>query len=108
MYAEGPVIGHAPTVVTYGNEFSIRLAITPTSFTIAKVCLIRPAAVSHGFDQNQRRVPLTFQQTGTVLQVTAPPSGNYAPPGHYMLFVVDSNGVPSIARYLRITTPTGP
>jgi hypothetical protein len=31
------------------------------------------------------------------LNITAPTDANLAPPGYYMLFLVDSNGVPSVA-----------
>jgi hypothetical protein len=34
--------------------------------------------------------------------VTAPPDGNHAPPGYYLLFVVDGRGVPSEAKIVRI------
>ena len=36
------------------------------------------------------------------MQVIAPPDGNHAPPGYYMLFVVDSNGVPSMGEFVQI------
>ena len=64
--------------------------------------LIAPAAVTHNFDENARYVPLNFTQTAGGLQVTAPPNGNYAPPGPYMLFLVNSNGVPSVASWINI------
>jgi len=31
-----------------------------------------------------------------------PANGNIAPPGHYMLFVVNTNGVPSVARIVQL------
>jgi hypothetical protein len=31
-----------------------------------------------------------------------PPTGAYAPPGHYMLFIVNGSGVPSVAHWLRV------
>jgi hypothetical protein len=42
---------------------------------------------------------------GDRLAVQAPPDRNYAPPGFYMLFLVDQAGVPSIARWMRVAAP---
>ena len=55
------------------------------------------------FDQNERFIPLSFQQAGGGLTLTAPSSANVAPPGYYMLFIVNSNGVPSIAPFVRLS-----
>ena len=35
----------------------------------------------------------------------APPNGNVAPPGYYMLFLISSEGVPSVARFVRLLPP---
>jgi hypothetical protein len=64
--------------------------------------LIRTGAVTHFFDQNTRFVPVSFQQTSGGLTLTAPATSNLAPPGYYMLFVVNSNGVPSIAPFVQL------
>jgi NADPH-dependent ferric siderophore reductase len=52
---------------------------------------------------NQRMNYLSFSANGSTLTVTAPANANLAPPGHYLLFVVDANGVPSVARIVRIS-----
>ena len=65
--------------------------------------MIPPAAVTHNFDENNRYVPLSFTVTdGGHLQITTPPNANYAPPGPYMLWIVDNNGVPSVASWTNI------
>ena len=61
-----------------------------------------PAAVTHNFDENSRFVPLGFSRGPGGLQITAPPNANFAPPGPYLLWIVDSNGVPSVARWITI------
>jgi len=94
-----PVISQAPTQIQYGANFSIT---TPDFASISKVVLIRTGATTHFFDQNTRYIPLNFQQTSGGLAVTAPANGNLAPPGHYMLFIVNNNGVPSVAAILQI------
>jgi N-acetylneuraminic acid mutarotase len=94
-----PSVTQAPSKITYGSNFSVA---TPDAASIAKVVLIRTGAVTHAFDQNTRYVPLTFQQGSGGLTVTAPASGYSAPPGYYMLFLVNSAGVPSVAPILQV------
>jgi hypothetical protein len=66
------------------------------------VSLIRLGAVTHAFDQNQRFQRLAFTADATGLTVRAPSSSNRAPPGHYMVFILNGAGVPSVARIIRI------
>jgi len=65
--------------------------------------LIRTGAVTHFFDQNTRYVPLTMTQASGGLTLTAPANALLAPPGYYMLFLVNNNGVPSVAPILQLT-----
>ena len=69
---------------------------------IASVVLVRPGAPTHAFDMEQRLVGLSYTAGSGVLNVTAPPNGNIAPPGYYMLFVLNTAGVPSVARFVRL------
>jgi hypothetical protein len=94
-----PVIGSVPTTVQYASNFSVT---TPDSTQITSAALVSLGAVTHAFDQNQRYVPLTFQQVAGGLTVQSPASGNLAPPGYYMLFIVNSNGVPSVASFIKV------
>ncbi|MCY1145751.1 DUF1929 domain-containing protein, partial [Actinoplanes sp. Pm04-4] len=66
------------------------------------------ADVTHGVDQGQRYVPLKFTTSGTTITATGPPSGGVAPPGYYMLFVVDANGVPSVAKMVQVAKGPNP
>jgi Domain of unknown function (DUF1929)/Carboxypeptidase regulatory-like domain/IPT/TIG domain len=95
-----PVINTAPTIASYGSNMTIN--VTTDGSAIDSVALIRPAAVTHAFDHNQRYVPLQFTQNGNTVTATAPANGNLAPPGYYMLVVKDSKGVPSVASWVRI------
>ncbi|MDP9249796.1 MAG: galactose oxidase early set domain-containing protein, partial [Chloroflexota bacterium] len=83
----------------YGAQFRIE---TPQAAAITHVSLIRLGAVTHAFDQNQRFQRLGFTADATGLTVTAPSSSNRAPPGHYMVFILDGNDVPSVAKIVRI------
>jgi hypothetical protein len=98
--APRPVITSVPDTVGYGAQFSIGTA-NPAS--IAKVVLIRPGANTHAFDMDQRLIELSFSATAGGLTATTPPNGNIAPPGFYMLFLVDSAGVPSVARFVQLS-----
>ncbi len=94
-----PSIQSAPVTLTYGATFTVK---SPDAASVGKISLIRLGAVTHAFDMNQRYRTLSFTRSGTAMTVTAPTERNRTPPGHYMLFLVDSSGVPSIAKIVRI------
>jgi hypothetical protein len=58
--------------------------------------------VTHAFDENQRFQRLSFTADATGLTVRAPSSSNRAPPGHYMLFILNGTDVPSVAKVVQI------
>ncbi|MFF9157781.1 galactose oxidase-like domain-containing protein [Streptomyces sp. NPDC014846] len=72
---------------------------------VAKAELIRPAAVTHSSDPNQRFVDLPLSVSGNNVDLNVTNNPNLAPPGWYMLFAVDANGVPSVARWVHLTGP---
>jgi Domain of unknown function (DUF1929)/F5/8 type C domain len=90
-------------------EFAARFGIAVAGPAAAKAVLVAPGAATHAVDMNQRVVPLaaTPRPDGG-LDVTAPADGHIAPPGHYMLFVLDAAGVPSVATWISIGTATPP
>jgi len=94
-----PTISSVTTAVSYGSTFSV---ITPDDGRIASVALMRVGAVTHGFNQAQSYVPLAFSAVGGSLNVQAPANAAGAVPGYYMLFIVDSSGVPSVAPIIRL------
>jgi galactose oxidase len=94
-----PTISSAPTSVGYGASFRI---LTPDAAAITHVSFIRLGAVTHAFDENQRFQRLAFTADATGLTVTAPSSSNRAPPGHYMVFILNGNDVPSVAKIVQI------
>jgi hypothetical protein len=89
-----PVITSAPSQLFYGQNFSVA---TPNAALIAKVSLIRFGSVTHDINMSQRFLPLSFVAGTGSLNITAPVDSNLAPPGNYMLFIVDVSGVPSVA-----------
>jgi hypothetical protein len=76
--------------------------------TVSRVVLIRSGSTTHSFDMNQRYVEMPFLVKATSsypnfeLEVTGPASGFVAPPGYYLLFVIDANGLPSEGRWVRV------
>jgi Domain of unknown function (DUF1929)/Kelch motif len=96
-----PTITSAPANVTYSQNFSVQ---TSNATSIIQVNWIRLSAVTHTFNENQRINHLSFSVSadGTGLNVTSPADSNHCPPGDYMLFIVNSSGVPSVASFVRI------
>jgi hypothetical protein len=94
-----PVITSAPANLSYGSQFVVT---TPDAASIQSTVLIRLGTVTHQFDQNQRYVPLSFTPTDGGLAVEMAANANLAPPGDYMLFIVKSNGVPSVAAFVKV------
>jgi hypothetical protein len=100
-----PQITAAPSAVGYNQRFTIS---TPDASSIGRVALIRPDSVTHSVNFDQRYVDLQFTDNGNgTLTAASPPGGNYAPPGPYMLFIVSTSGVPSVASWLRVGQPSG-
>jgi FtsP/CotA-like multicopper oxidase with cupredoxin domain len=96
-----PTITTAPASVIYGSTIAVQ---TPQASTIAEVVVVRPGAVTHGFNMAQRLVELVIaSRSGNTLQVEVPANKDLVPPGYYLLFVVDGARVPSIAHWIRIT-----
>jgi FtsP/CotA-like multicopper oxidase with cupredoxin domain len=96
-----PVVSNAPPAVTYASNFVIE---TSQAADINAVVLIAPIAVTHHTDAGQRYIKLPIHsRTATTIETEAPAHGNIAPPGYYMLFVVNHQDVPSEARFVLIS-----
>src|SRR4029434_8111911 len=99
-----PTITSAPSSVGYGQSFFVG---TPDATSISNITLIALSSTTHGFNMGQRISRPLFSQATGGLNVTAPSNPNKTPAGYYMLFILNSNGVPSVAKILQIgnTTP---
>jgi hypothetical protein len=95
--ARRPAILGAPASVGYGQTFAAQV-----DGPIARVTLLRAGSVTHSLDAENRFLELAFVRTGGGLAITPPADRNLAPPGYYMLFVLDAAGVPSVARIVRL------
>jgi hypothetical protein len=99
--AKRPVITGAPSAIGY-NPVTFQVK-TPDALNIKSVVLVKLGSDTHGFDMEQRLVGLTFTATPGALTVEAPPSPNIAPPGYYLLFVLNQAGVPSVAKFVQVS-----
>jgi len=89
----------AQSTVGYGAKFTIN---TPNGLQITEVRWIRLGSVTHAFDANQRADTLAFSKTLNQVKVTAPKNGKLAPPGHYLVFILNRNGVPSMGKVIKV------
>jgi galactose oxidase len=95
-----PQIGAAPASVGYGAEFSVE---SPDACRIDRVVFLRPSSITHHTNPDQRYLPLAWHRDGHCgLRATAPADGSVAPPGYYLLFILDDCGVPSVGRFVRL------
>ena len=98
--APRPSITSAPSRLTYGQSFTVQ---TPNAASVSRGTLIRLSSVTHAFNASQLIYPLTFTRAGsTSVSAITPSNANLAPPGPYMLFLINGAGVPSVAKILTI------
>ncbi|MDQ2836501.1 MAG: galactose oxidase early set domain-containing protein [Actinomycetota bacterium] len=94
-----PVIGSAPSYAAIGGRLTVQAR---QAGDIAKVRLIRPSAVTHLTNLGQRSVAVDFTANANGLALSLPTSSAILPAGYYMLFLIDRQGVPSVARWILI------
>jgi hypothetical protein len=92
-----PGISGAPSKVRYNESFEIEV-----DGDVASVSFIKTGAVTHSFDASTRWMELEISGTGDQRVVRAPANANLAPPGSYMLFALDNDGTPSVAKLIEI------
>lgn len=122
--------GFRPTITEIPASATLASTTPPTSPTLSvtahlraansveRVVLLRPAATTHGFDNDQRLIELAFESETTmayqvpsappmkVVQLTvSSPNESLGPQGNYMLFVLEKDAasselVPSVAEFI--------
>lgn len=97
-----PTITSASPGATYGGTIAVS---TPDAAHITGVNLVSLGADTHQSDMNQHFVPLSFTAGNGTLSVAAPATPALAPPGYYMLFVLNDQGVPSVASMVHLGQP---
>src|SRR6185503_3713165 len=99
-----PTISSSPATGNYGQTIFVG---TPNATAITKVTLTRISSVTHAQNWDQRFLNLSFSQAAGGLNVVLPSSANNAPPGHYLLWILNGSGVPSVAPFIRIVPGGG-
>ncbi|WP_411725389.1 galactose oxidase-like domain-containing protein [Methyloglobulus sp.] len=95
-----PSIGAVTTEWGYGQTITIS---SPQTGAIRWVSLIRNGITTHSFDCGQRLVDLDIvSQTSGKIKVQVTNEPGIAPPGWYMLFLTDTNGIPSVAKWIHL------
>jgi hypothetical protein len=100
-----PTINSAPAAVSYGQTFFVG---TPDGASITKVTWTSLGTLTHAQNWDQRINVLGFSQVAGGLNITAPSGVNLCPPGHYLLWIINSSGAPAVAPVIRISDFSGP
>ncbi|MGW1771075.1 galactose oxidase-like domain-containing protein [Streptomyces sp. NPDC002104] len=103
--ARRPVLGEGPEEVGPGGRATFR---APKAERIQRARLMRPSAVTHTTDVEQRSVELGLEKTAGTVTVSVPADPTLVPPGWYMLFVTDADGTPSVAKWIRVRPAPAP
>ncbi|MFC9294096.1 galactose oxidase-like domain-containing protein [Streptomyces sp. NPDC057011] len=86
--------------VFHGSRFSVT---TSTPELVKRAVLVAPTTATHAVNTSQRQLELRItHRKGNVLHLQAPPTAADAPPGYYMLFLLDEHGVPGVARFIAL------
>jgi galactose oxidase len=94
-----PALTAAPTAAVAGSTISVS-----TDKAVTKFALLRYSEATHSVDNDQRRVPVAITaSTGTTYQLALPADHGVLLPGPYLLFALDANGVPSVAKTVVIS-----
>lgn len=98
--------GARPTVTSLGA--SVRSGATlsiasPEASTVTRVALMRSGSTTHQVNTDQRHLFLAFTRSGTTIAATVPANRNLAPPGRYLVFLLNGDGVPSVGRWVTVT-----
>src|SRR5262245_52846443 len=97
-----PTITSSPVVANNGVAFTIN---TPDAASITRVTMVRLSSTTHSFNQDQRFNTLSFTAGAGSLTATVPASSALAPPGFYILFILNATGVPSVGKMLHVVAP---
>jgi hypothetical protein len=106
-----PTVTDAPSQVHYNQSFRVD---TPDAAKIKSVSFVRMGSVTHNLDMDQRYTTLPVHTNTDSVTIDGPTSTNVAPPGFYLVFLLDDKGVPSMGQIVQLGTgvdtqaPTAP
>jgi hypothetical protein len=98
---ERPTLSGVPTG-PQGYDANLRVS-TSTPERVSQAVLMAPITSTHSVNTSQRRLELPIaSRAGNKLVLRTPASAKEAPPGYYLLFLLDDKGVPSIAQWVQL------
>jgi Domain of unknown function (DUF1929)/CARDB len=97
--APRPTLISAPSTLKMNQNFSLTVGANDK---VGAINLIRLGFNTHSFNPEQRLIPLPFSQNGTNITATLNTSPELVPPGYYMLFVLNTSGVPAVAKIVSV------
>jgi hypothetical protein len=102
-----PIVSGVTTQVAYGSTITVDTSAGPP---VASVMMMRPCAVTHTVDMEQRAIMLVTTAGNGTIDINIPTDKSLVPPGYYMLFFLSAAGVPSQASFIAVAdaTPTFP
>ncbi len=93
-----PVIRTAPATALLGSTVSVTADTAKLKFEVLRV-----SATTHAVNNDQRRIPLAVAASAnTTYRLKVPSDPGVVPPGYYMLFGINAQGTPSVARMVKI------
>ena len=112
LYAADGTPAPRPTILStdlssYDPGNTLNATVGPTD-EIARLTLVRAGSATHANNADQRFIELPFMQTGQTLTATLPSDTTVVIPGYYMLFAINTAGVPSVAQVLSVTSNSAP
>jgi len=103
VFAPRPRIVASPDTVAYGEVFEITWEPGEVEQEVGEVVLLALGSMTHSIDTGQRYVQLEITgQSGGSVTAQVPPRSSFAPQGYYLLFVLDTNRIPSIGRFVKV------
>ena len=102
--ATRPTLTSVPISAGYGSTLSVNTDGPVTAFS-----LVRLGAATHTVNNDQRRVALAFSAAGNNRYALALPSNpGVLVPGQWMLFAMNAQGTPSVAKIITISGAGAP
>ncbi|MEV4995304.1 galactose oxidase-like domain-containing protein [Streptomyces niveus] len=87
-----PALSDGPKRIEHGGSGVFK---TKDAASLKSARLLRPSAVTHVTDVEQRSIALDMEKTADGIEVTVPENTALVPSGWYMMFVTDDKGTPS-------------
>ncbi|TKA13425.1 radical copper oxidase GlxA [Actinacidiphila oryziradicis] len=97
--ASKPKLGSGPSTVARGASATYR---TADASHIRTARLMRPSAVTHATDVEQRSIALDIKRGKGSITVTIPEDPSLVPSGWYMLHVTNEDGTPSTGVWVQV------